>query len=188
MKLRISILFVIICFVAIVACSDNPVPKPKGYFRIDFPEKNYTTYDAECPFMFDIPAYSTIQKNRDEFCWFNIYFPENKATIYLTYKPVDNDLDSLLEDSHSFVYKHTIKADAIKPTRFENDSLNVYGILYDLKGNTASSIQFFLTDSINHFLRGSLYFETIPNKDSLAPVINFIREDIIVLMESFEWK
>ena len=187
--MKISILTVITVFIIVSACSnDKPVPRPKGYFRIDLPEKKYKTYNDECPFIFDIPLYSFIVKESEEFCWLNVYFPENKATIYLTYKPIKNDLDSLLEDSHSFVYKHTIKADAINQIRFENDSLRVYGLLYDLKGNTASSVQFFLTDSIKHFLRGALYFEATPNKDSLAPVIDFIREDILVLMESFEWK
>jgi gliding motility-associated lipoprotein GldD len=173
----------------VLSCTDNkPTPRPKGYFRIDFPVKTYKTYKGECPFIFDIPSYSFIIKEKEEFCWMDIYFPQNKAIIYLTYKAIDNDLDTLIEDSREFVYKHTIKADAINETRYENDSLNVYGILYDLKGNTASSVQFFLTDSINHFLRGALYFSVPTNKDSLAPVINFIREDITVMMESFEWK
>jgi gliding motility-associated lipoprotein GldD len=108
--------------------------------------------------------------------------------IYLTYKPVENDLNTHLEDSREFVYKHTVMADAIEEIRFENDSLNVYGILYELSGNTASAVQFFLTDSTSHFLRGSLYFNVPPNKDSLAPVIDFIRDDIVYLMESFQWK
>jgi gliding motility-associated lipoprotein GldD len=191
MKSKISIfisLLIITLFIAL-SCTDNKaIPKPKGYFRIDLPQKTYKAYISECPFTFDIPSYSYILKEKEEYCWENIYFPQNQATIYLTYKSINNDLDTLIEDSREFVYKHTIKADAIDETRYENDSLKVYGVLYDIKGNAASSVQFFLTDSISHFMRGSLYFSVPTNKDSLAPVIDFIREDILVMIESFEWK
>ena len=94
----------------------------------------------------------------------------------------------LINDAHTFVGKHVVKADAITQTRYEDSSSSVYGILFDIKGNTASSVQFFVTDSILHFLRGALYFNTEPNKDSLAPVIDFIREDIVHLIESMHWK
>lgn len=191
MKKKISIIIsiIIVTSIFVISCSDNkPSPRPKAYFRIDLPEKSYKTYDGECPFTFDIPVYSFIVKEKDGFCWMNIYFPQNKATIYLTYQPVNNNLDTLIEYSRALVYKHTIKADAINETNYENDSLNVYGILYDLKGNTATSAQFFLTDGTKHFLRGSFYFELVPNRDSLNPVIDFIREDIVTLMESLEWK
>ncbi len=164
------------------------IPKPTGYFRLNLPEKEYKTYENECPFIFEMPVYSFIIKEKEEFCWMDIYFPSLKATIYLTYKPVNNNFAVHLEDSREFVYKHTVKADAIMETKFVNDSISVYGILYELKGNTASPVQFFLTDSANHFFRGSLYFNMPPNKDSLAPVIDFIRDDIIYLIESFEWK
>jgi gliding motility-associated lipoprotein GldD len=92
-----------------------------------------------------------------------------------------------VEDSRSLVYKHTIKADAIDESPVIRPEENVYGIIYDLRGNTASSLQFFLTDSIQNFIRGSLYFNTTPNSDSLAPVVGFIRKDIMHMIESFEW-
>jgi gliding motility-associated lipoprotein GldD len=179
---------IVICLTASCNRQKSFTPKPTGYFRIDFPEKYYKTYNEDCPFIFDIPAYSFIVKEKQDYCWMDIYFPTLKAMIYLTYKPVENDLNTHLEDSREFVYKHTVMADAIEEIRFENDSLNVYGILYELSGNTASAVQFFLTDSTSHFLRGSLYFNVPPNKDSLAPVIDFIRDDIVYLMESFQWK
>ncbi len=185
----IKALFVISILISIMSCNDNKtVPRPRGYFRIDVPEKSYKKYEGTCPFMFEIPKYSFIVKNENEKCWMDVYFPQNKATVYLTYKEVNDNLNTHLEDSREFVYKHTVKADAIEETKYENDSLKVYGMLYDLKGNTASSVQFYITDSTHHFLRGSLYFYVTPNKDSLAPVISFIREDIIHLIESFEWK
>lgn len=190
MIVRTISIFLLLAVFFVISCKREPrsVPKPTGYFRIDLPPKEYKTYDDKCPFIFDIPVYSFIIDERKEYCWMDIYFPEFKAMIYLTYKQVDNDLREHLEDSREFVYQHTVKADAIQEVRFENDSLNVYGMLYDLKGNTASSVQFFLTDSTNHFLRGALYFSLRPNVDSLAPVINFIREDIVYMIESFEWK
>jgi gliding motility-associated lipoprotein GldD len=101
---------------------------------------------------------------------------------------VDHNLFQYTEDSRALAYKHTIKADAINETVYTNPGHRVYGILYDIKGNAASSLQFYLTDSVRHFLRGSLYFNVEPNKDSLAPVIAYFREDIVHLIESFEWK
>lgn len=183
----------VIAAIALCACNDNNyTPRPKGYFRIDFPEKTYKKYDAECPFKFEIPTYSFLIKEGDD-CWFDIYFPDYKATVYMTYRPVINDknssdIDTLLNDAHNFAYKHTVKADAIEENIFEKDSARVFGCLYNIKGNVASQLQFYLTDSTNHFMRGSLYFETHPNKDSLAPVVDFIRDDIEHFIESFEWK
>lgn len=185
-------LIIIPIVILILLCSCNRdkanIPKPTGYYRLDMPEKAYKTYDQECPFVFEMPVYSFIVKEKQEFCWMDIYFPKLKAQIYLTYKTVNNDFATHLEDSREFVYKHTVKAEAIQETKYVNDSLKVYGMLYELKGNTASPVQFFLTDSTNHFFRGSLYFNMAPNKDSLAPVIDFLREDILYLIESFEWK
>ena len=189
MKIKYSIISIVILSIVISSCNNNkPVPRPRAYFRIDVPAKEYKIYDEACPFKFELPVYAYIIKEKQDFCWMDLYFPENEATIYLTYKPINNDFNTHLEDSREFVYKHVVKADAIEETRWENDSLKVYGMIYDLKGNTASSIQFFLTDSTKHFIRGSLYFNVAPNVDSLAPVISFIREDIIHLIETFEWK
>ena len=92
----------------------NYAPRPRGYFRIDFPEKTYKQYNGECPFKFEIPEYSFLIKEKEDNCWFDIYFPCYKATVYLTYRSVNNDIDTLLNDAHDFAYKHTIKADAIE--------------------------------------------------------------------------
>lgn len=189
MKINKFFVLFIVFILVFSSCKDkNPVPKPKAYFRIDFPEKSYKQYDEDCPFKFEIPVYAFLIKNKEENCWMDIFFPENKATIYMTYKVLKNNLREYLDDQHEFVYKHVVKADAIEETGFVNQDDKVYGTLYHIKGNTASSLQFYLTDSTNHFLRGSLYFDVSPNKDSLAPVIQFIREDIEHFMESFSWK
>jgi gliding motility-associated lipoprotein GldD len=163
-------------------------PKPKGYFRIDLPEKHYIRYNGDCPYHFDYPEYAIIFPGKDPHpCWLNVHFPLNKATLYLTYKPVDDNLKILTEDSRELAYKHTVKAEAIQEKTYNNEEHKVYGIVYQLKGNVASALQFHLTDSTNHFLRGSLYFNTKPNKDSIAPVLDFIEKDVVRLIESTEW-
>lgn len=187
-NLKYFILLVLLGFMLFSCTSNNPTPRPRAYFRIDFPEKTYKLFDDDCPFKFELPVYSFIIKEKEGKCWMDLYFPLNHATIYMTYKTLNGDLTSHLEDQHEFVYKHVVKADAIEETGFVNDSLKVYGMLYYIKGNTASSVQFYLTDSLNHFIRASLYFDVPPNKDSLAPVIQFIRQDMEHLMETFSWK
>jgi gliding motility-associated lipoprotein GldD len=86
------------------------------------------------------------------------------------------------------VKNHITKADAINEQLINDVGNRIFGILYDLKGNTASAVQFYVTDSVKHYLRGSLYFESEPNADSLAPVIDFFREDVIHLIETLKWK
>ena len=111
-----------------------------------------------------------------------------KARIHLSYLDVAGNLNVMIEDTRSLVYKHTVKADAIDEQVFSNPQKKVYGILYDIKGNSASSVQFFLTDSVRHYIRGALYFRCEPNKDSLSPAVDFFRKDVVAMIESFEWK
>ena len=175
----------------VLACQRSYTPKPRGFLRVNFPAKEYVLFDSVCPYTFEYPSYGKIVPDTDyitEPCWINIDFPDFDGTIHISYKDVNQNLNDFIEDSRTLTYKHTIKADAIKETVYTNPELEVHGILYDIKGNAASSIQFYLTDSNAHFLRGSLYFNVQPDKDSLAPVISFFREDIIHLMESFAWK
>ncbi|MBN1186357.1 MAG: gliding motility lipoprotein GldD [Bacteroidales bacterium] len=175
-----------------ISCKEKTyTPKPRGYMRIDFPEKAYQKYEGDCPYTFEYPVYGRIEQdnmNADEPCWFNISFPAYDGKIHLTYKAVQNNLSEYMEDSRTLVYKHTIKADAIEENTYHFQDRDVYGILYDIKGNAASSVQFFLTDSNRNFIRGSLYFNVEPDKDSMAPVINFFREDIIHFINTFEWR
>ncbi|MBA7480368.1 hypothetical protein ES707_15820 [subsurface metagenome] len=175
----------------VLACQRSYTPKPRGFIRVDFPAREYVLFDSVCPYTFEYPSYGKIVPDTDyitEPCWINIDFPDFDGTIHISYKEVNQNLNDFIEDSRTLTYKHIIKADAIKETVYTNPELEVHGILYDIKGNAASSIQFYLTDSNAHFLRGSLYFNVQPDKDSLAPVISFFREDIIHLMESFAWK
>jgi len=174
----------------IISCGRTVTPKPMAYYRIDFPEKKYQKYQGEYPFEFEYPVYTNIQirKHGGDSCWFDIILPRYNGQIHITYRNINANRDALLEDSRSLAYKHTVKADAIHEMAYVNDTTKVYGILYDIKGNTASSVQFYITDSSAHFMRGALYFNVIPNKDSLAPVIEFFRKDILHLIETLHWK
>ncbi len=175
----------------IIACKEDYTPKARGYHRIDFPEKEYKVYHSDCPFTFEYPVYGKISKDSSrlsEPCWLNIVFPGYDGKLHLSYKNINNNLSNYIEDSRTLAYKHTIKAEAIDEKIYQDKNRNVYGILYNIKGNVASSAQFFITDSTNHFIRGALYFETYPNKDSLAPVINFFKKDVIHLIETIKWK
>ncbi len=191
----VPLLFVLSAF---VGCREVNVPKPKGHFRIDLPQKEYRLFnqnkaeEKDFPFSFEFPVYGNISFDSDmskKAGWFNIDFPQYGASIYLTYKAINNDFDGLMEQTYKMnVKNHISKADAINEQIFNNPVNRVYGTLYDLKGKTATAVQFYATDSINHYLRGSLYFNAEPDADSLAPVIDFFRKDIIHLVESLEWK
>ncbi len=174
------------------ACKPDYSPKPRGYFRIDFPGKEYQEFDSTgFPYEFEYPVYGKIVPDESKKAapyWINIEFPRYNGKIHITYKTVENNLKTMIEDSRTLAYKHTVKADAINEKLYVDKSNKVYGVVYNIKGNTASSVQFFLTDSTRHFLRGSLYFWTEPDKDSLAPVIRFFKKDITQLIETLEWK
>jgi gliding motility-associated lipoprotein GldD len=178
------------------ACKDHYTPKPKGYFRIEFPKKSYTSFNEKgFPYHFEIPAYSEIGKmtNRGSGLFdITITVPRYKADIHLTYKEIlqkkrTENLDTLMEDARTLAYKHAIKADAIDERVFMNPASKVYGTIYLIRGNVASPMQFYLTDSIRHFLRGAFYIREIPNTDSLKPVIGFIESDIIHMIETTTW-
>jgi gliding motility-associated lipoprotein GldD len=182
---------IIVAALMLTACRQPSVPKPAGYFRIDLPEKQYLRYDSPCSYSIEYPAYARINLRPSaatDTCWMDIEFPTLKAKIHLTYFSLHGDLASLTESSRELAYKHTVRADAIEEKLWSDASSGVYGILYDLKGNTASAVQFYATDSTQHYLRGSLYFMAQPNEDSLLPVITFLRDDIIHLMETLTWR
>ena len=173
------------------ACNNSNPPKPRGYFRITLPEKEYSQIDTALPYQFERPQYARLkpdQASGGQNYWGNLVFPRFEAKIHLSYKEIEENLYQLYEDNRELAFKHTVKADAIKERMFESPENNVYGIMYEIQGNTASPVQFFVTDSTQHFLRGSLYFKTVPNKDSIAPVLDFIREDVVHMMETLEWK
>lgn len=180
-----------ILLLLISGCSEKYTPKPRAYFRIQFPEKKYVALQKGFPYSFEIPAYSVAVPDTTPFAepnWLNIHIPANRAEIHLSYKLVKNNLFVFTEESRELTYKHTQKASAIEERIFMNPGKNVFGTIYLISGNAASPIQFYLTDSTNHFLRGALYIRDIPNIDSLKPVIDFLVPDVIHLIETTEWK
>jgi len=190
---RNSIYFLLSLFfiTILIGCNSTPIPKPRGYFRLEYPEKQYKLFDSIFPYKIYYPVYGKIIMDNQvgaEKYWINIDFPKDKARIHISYKSVNGNNDKLIEDVRTLAYKHTIKADAINEKVFANPEKKVYGILYNIKGNAASSYQFYVTDSVKHFLRGALYFSVHPNKDSLSPAIDFFSEDMTYLIESLEWK
>jgi gliding motility-associated lipoprotein GldD len=188
----ILFLFTICCL--FTACdNDEDVfsPKPRGYSRIIFPKKEYRKFDSACAYNFEIPVYAEMSQKKIKNlqpCWYNLEFPQFKATIHLSYKPINKNVDNFIDTMHYFAKKHQIKATGLEETVIVRDSAKVYGLLFDIAGNTASSLQFYLTDSTKHFLRGSLYFNTVPNIDSLKIVIDFIRQDVIHMINTTSWK
>lgn len=179
----------------LLACTGNQpaAPKPKGYFRINFPKKAYQTFNSDCPFTFEYPVYAVMSKDTDrnaQPCWNNLSFPQFNGNLHLTYHGVFSkvDYDKMTEAARTLAMKHTIRANAIDQKLINYPERKVYGIYYAIEGNTASSVQFFLTDSAKHYFRGALYFNERPQYDSIQPVVKFIKKDIDRMIETFKWK
>jgi gliding motility-associated lipoprotein GldD len=194
-----TLLIVALLFFA--ACGDNHdySPKPRGYFRIVFPKKEYQVYNSNYPFTFLYPKYAVMEKdtqtriapkllNMNQLI--NMQFPQENGTLHLSYETITSKkvFDELVEDAHKFAFKNTVKATDIDQGNINIPAQKVYGIYYTIGGNAASSVQFFLTDSVKHYLRGALYFNTEPRLDSIQPVLNFVKQDINVMIKSFRWK
>ncbi|MCX7728822.1 MAG: gliding motility lipoprotein GldD [Bacteroidia bacterium] len=171
---------------------DTFSPKPRGYYRIAFPEKKYRLYDSVCPYKFEYPVYGKIEKDPHalaEPCWINLQFPYFRATLHISYKSIkDKKIANLIEDTRELAIKHQIKSIGMEETVILRDSVKVYGLIYDIEGNTASSLQFYVTDSTQHFIRGALYFNVRPNIDSVKIVLQFLREDVIKFIKTLQWK
>lgn len=182
---------------ALLSCNSLYTYKPRGYFKIDLPPKAYQVFDQPgYPYTFEFPAYARVIKDTTFFeekpenpYWINIDFPQFNSRIHISYKNVGrHNFDSLVNDAFTLSYKqHTYKASAIDPEPFTTPN-GLNGVYFTLRGNTATANQFFITDSVRHFLRGALYFNATPNEDSLRPVNNFLREDLRHLINTLKWK
>ncbi len=179
------------------SCEGDSTPKPKAFLRLEYPEATYKTEDiTKMPFTFDRNILGknlktkTLKGNTTSY-GINIEYPNLKGTIYLTYKSIDGNkkyLNDFLRDAQNFTQEHTQKADEIAEQLFEDNKRRVYGMLYEVGGNAASQSQFYVTDSTNHFLTGSLYFYAKPNYDSILPAANYLQKDIKHIMETLKWK
>lgn len=174
----------------LTACGSDEVdyyPKPMGYLRLDFPDRTFSTYDSDCPFSFEVPDYFSVV-SKDTTCNKDINISRFNAQIFLTYIPVDTNLNMNVEYSRKLVYDHSIKADEILEAVVKQQDHGVYGTKYNIVGDAASPYQFYVTDSVNHFLRGALYFNVKPNYDSIKPSLDYILEDVDHMIETVRWK
>ena len=188
---KLTLLILLICF----SCGNDPVPKPKAYLRLEYPQASYDKAKANVPFTFEKNILASnikinTLKSTSESYGVTLEYPTLKGTIFLTYKAINSreDLINYLRDAQNFTQKHTIKADEIIEQVYQNKERKVYGMFYEIGGNAASQSQFYVTDSISHFLTGSLYFYAKPNYDSILPAANYLQKDIQYIMETVEWR
>lgn len=189
-----------LCFLALLlltasACSNNSdySPKPRGFFRINFHAKDYKPLQTGCPFTFEAPSYSQLTPDLStgaDPCWKNLDFPEYNARLHLSYMDIGPNatLAQLSEDARTFAFKHTAKATAIDQSRVNDPAKKVYGLTYFIRGNAASNLQFYVSDSTKHYLRGALYFNEKPNLDSIQPVLDFLGADVQHIINTLQWK
>ncbi len=171
------------------ACADDPLPKPKGWLRLDLPEQHYENWEGDAPFVAEVPAYAVlVPRNATGGAkWFDMRFAKQRATVHMTWSAVNGDLPQLIEDAHTFKKQHEAKASRIGSERLLRDSARVFGTLFDVEGDVASPMVFYLTDSTNNFLYGALYFDVRPNADSLAPVTERLRADVRHFAATLRW-
>lgn len=185
-KRTAGILFTMAAMLLMVSCNDDVLPKPKAYLRLDYPEARYVLFDDNCPYSFAVNSDAKVKAEAD--CSHTIHYPKMKATVYLTYKNVDNNIEALLRDTQKLTYKHVVKADGIEEQPFMNPEKKVYGMFYQVGGDAATNAQFYVTDSTKHFLTGSIYFYAKPNFDSVMPAASYIKDDMRNIMETIKWK
>lgn len=192
----ISYIFLFIGLGLFLACNSNYTPKPRGYFRINFPEKKYQLFDQPgYPYAFEYPAYAHIVKDSTFFgdatenpWWINVEFPSFNGRIYISYKEIGkNRFDTLVKHAFVLTGKNAAKAYSIDDSLI-NTANGVHGLFFNVGGDVATANQFFLSDTTRHFLRGAMYFDATPNADSLGIVNKFILEDMKHLINTFRWK
>ena len=172
-------------------------PKPRGFPKVEYPEKNYVPFETDyCDFTFERPDYSVIQQDTLFFedkpvhpCWFDVFIPQFDARIHCSYYPIDanNNFDKLTNDAFVMANKHNLKANFIDDLVIRKPN-GTGGIVFNIEGPVASSFQFYLSDTTSHFFRGALYFNTQARPDSLKPVIEFVKTDIMHMINTFEWE
>lgn len=179
--------WIVVVLLIIVGCNGgDSVPRPKAYLSLKYPKQTYQKLEIERPYTFELSNISKVQEQPKN--WLRIKYPLLKASVDITYRPVKGNLKELLLEADKLVFEHTIKADNISSRDYSNEEKKVYGKMYDISGNAASQVQFHATDSAKHFLKASLFFYTKPNYDSVLPAIDYIKKDIINMMETLEWR
>ncbi|UII74498.1 gliding motility lipoprotein GldD [Flagellimonas sp. HMM57] len=176
----------LIVFTSIIGCKDEVLPKPNAMLRLEYPEAKYKEIQNDCTYAFEVNDLSELKENKD--CSLVLDYPMMNGAVYITYKPVKENLNTLLTDAQKLSYEHVVKADNIIEQPFVNTEKGVYGMFYEVSGNAASQSQFYVTDSTDHFVTGSLYFYAKPNYDSILPAAIYLQKDIRRIMETLRWK
>jgi gliding motility-associated lipoprotein GldD len=171
----------------LLSCAEDPLPKPSGELRLEYPIAKYEKFVSPCNFGFEYSTFAKVKEAKNP-CWYYIEYPKMKAKVFLTYFPIKNDFKEHVRESEKMVYEHTIKASSIDTKSFSYPDRKVFGNFYELKGPSASNLQFFVTDSTRYYVTANLYFNSRPKPDSLAPAIEYIKNDMLHLIETFEWK
>jgi gliding motility-associated lipoprotein GldD len=193
------ILIITVLFFSACGGNNDYSPKPRGFFRIEFPKKEYRDYVSDYPFTFKYPAYAKIEKDTQTRIGpklinmnhlINMQFPQFNATLHLSYETITSKkvFNDLVEDARKFAFKNTVKSSGIDGGSIMVPNHKVWGTYYNIDGNVASSVQFILTDSTKNYMRGALYFNSEPRLDSIRPALDFIKKDIAVMISSFQWK
>jgi gliding motility-associated lipoprotein GldD len=191
------VLFYSLClWLLAISCNSDYTIKQRGYYKIDFPRHKYQAFDKPgYPYTFEYPVYGTVIQDTSFFedkpenpFWVNIDFPQFNGRIYISYKDVKrNSFDKLVNDAFNLTYKHSTKATGISDSLMRTPQ-GISGVFFKVGGNAATANQFFVTDSVNHFLRGALYFDATPNEDSLEIVNDFLQADMKHLINTLQWK
>lgn len=180
------VLIVFLVLLTFLSCKEAPLPKPKSFLTLDYQNPTYKKIENSCNYQFEVSNF--VQLKTSDNCWATLQYPALKATIHITYRAVDNNLDEILQEVEKLTFEHTIKADAINAIPYENFKTRVFGKLYNVEGDVATNVQFRVTDSVNHVLSGALYFYARPNYDSIVPAVRYLEKDIMHLIETLEWK
>ena len=185
-----SILLIVSLFLGIVSCTNAPTARPMGFMRIGLPasDSSIVLTSGFCGFNAQVKDYVDVRYTDSLNCWVDLVYPDIKSTIQLTYKTIDSNLEELLMEAQKLAYKHTVKATGMREQQFSYQGNHVYGMYYEMSGASATTTQFYATDSNSHFLRGVMYHYSAPNPDSLAPVTDFMRSEILSLISSVQWK
>lgn len=215
MNFRKIYVFCVLILAMLFSCNDSFTVKKEGYFKIDFPKKEYTTFnEPSFPYSFEYPVYARISKgssfpgeNHESPYSIDIDFNQFKGRIFISYKNISgvsvykvktpeggyrdsaaaNDFDKMIDDAYKLAYKNDIKAQSIRDSVMHTPN-GLTGIYFQLSGNVATANQFLLSDTTKHFLRGALYFDATPNEDSLRPVNTFLQEDMKHIINTLRWK
>lgn len=181
-----STIFFTLLSLSLLSCGDEKLPKPSGQLSLEYPPAKYKKFSNTCGFDFDKNELAEVKASSN--CGLEIHYPKMKATVYLTYKPIQNNLEKLLIDAQKLTYEHAIKANDIAEQPYINLNRKVYGMFYQVGGNAATNAQFYVTDSTKNFVTASMYFYSKPNFDSILPAADYIKNDMKQIIESIKWK